>query len=221
MSKAGRFPTMPIWIGLAIAFVAVAGQARAQNVTDLTTRKAVGVGIFYGIGTINLSGPPDNATTEQKAYSAVLPSQLTGTGPALGFSFGQWGLLFGGDDNTHVIDRSADVKGTPGNPADDVFVHSVRRVNSSITALWQPYRWVYFGLGKDMGSVSFSQTSATGTKETRRFNFSDDFYSLGLAIGFDPTRNKIAPILTVFTKVPTTQTAFNGVTNGAGFGFYF
>jgi hypothetical protein len=221
MAQAGRFTAMPIWIGLVMAFVAVAADARGQNVTDLTTKKAVGVGIFYGIGTINLAGPPDNATTEQKGYSGALPSQIAGTGPAIGLSFGQWGLVFGGDDNTVAINRFADVKGTPGNPADDVFVHSVRRVNRSITALWQPYRWVYFGLGKDMGSVSFSQTSAAGTKETRRFNFSDDFYSLGLAVGFDPTRNKIAPILTVFTKVPTTQTAFNGVTNAVGVGFYF
>ena len=221
MRKAGRLTTVPIWIGFVMAFVVVAGDARSQNLTDLTTRKAVGVGIFYGIGTINLSGPPDNATTEQKGYAAVLPSQISGTGPAIGLSFGLWGLLFGADDNTHAINRSADVNGTPGNPADDVFVHSVRRVNRSITALWQPYRWVYFGLGRDMGSVSFSQNSAAGTKETRRFNYTDDFYSLGLAIGFDPTRHAIAPILTVFTKVPTTQTAFNGVTNGAGFGFYF
>jgi len=199
----------------------VAPTALAQNLNDIAGKKAVGVGIFYGTGEITVSAPPDSATAEVKGYSAVLPRTITGSGPALGLSFGRWGVVFGGDDNTININKPADVSGTPGNLGDDPFVRSARRVNRSISILWQPYRWVYFGLGQDNGTISFEQVSTAGVQETRRFNYASSFYSLGLAFGFDPSKNRVAPIVTVFTKVPTSLTPFSGVTNAVGLGMFF
>jgi len=206
---------------LASAGLLFASSAKAQGLSDIAGKKAVGVGIFYGIGTIALNAPPDTASAEVKGYSAVLPATIDGAGMAIGLNFGKWGIVFGSDDNTLEINKLADVLGTPGNTSDDMLVSTARRVNQSLTVMFRPYRWIYFGLGQDENTVSFNVTTPLGAQETHRFTTTSNFYSIGLAVGFDPEKNKVAPILTVYTKVPTERKDFGSSTTSAGFGVYF
>jgi hypothetical protein len=196
--------------------------AAAQvDLTSVAGKKAVGIGVFYAMGALTVDGAPANATPEIKGYTEILPTVIDGAGPGIGLSFADWGVVFGVDDNTLDINRSADVNGTPANPLDDVFVYSARRVNTSVTMVWQPYRWWYVGLGRDSGSVAFDQLNASGTRAIHKISYENDFYTVGLGIGFDPRRSKVAPVLTVFTKHPMSPGAFTGVTNAVGLGIYF
>lgn len=77
------------------------------------------------------------------------------------------------------------------------------------------------GYGKVRGTIEFIQISAAGNPEQKKLPIDNPFYSLGFAVGFDPTKGKTAPILTVFTKIPADSTDFNGSTSGVGVGLFF
>ena len=208
------------------AFLVLSGVAptpsRAQDIAGrILGQRAVGVGIFWGVGNLSLDAPPENASAEVKGYSEALPSEVEGAGPAVGLSFGTFGVIFGRDDNTIDVDATADVKQTPGVTTDDVFVKSARRVNTSITLSWQPHPVLLMGIGKDQGTVTFDQINPDGTRGHRAIGYDSTFYSLALFAGFDPTTHQIAPIITVFAKIPTARGIFGGTTLGGGLGIYF
>jgi hypothetical protein len=217
--KPRAVPTLlPVLLALAIS--AAASPALAQiNFADVANKKAVGIGIYYGYGTMDLQAAPASASNEVKGYTDVLPSSIPGTGFAIGLSYGHWGFVVGQDDNTIGINKFADVNQTPGNAADDVYVMSVHRTNTSITVFWQPVRFFYFGLGQDMGSLAFDQINPNGQEVTHRIGYEHNFYTL--ALGFDPEKNRVGPVFTIFTKRPTDPGNFDGPVNAVGLGIYF
>ncbi len=222
----GRIGLARRWMGAwALAALTLAGLARPAwsqiDPTDLLTKKVVGVGIYYRSGSLGFSGTNGSVTNEVKGYADALPNSMTVTGYVIGVSYGHWGLTVGQDDDAVTVNRNADVNQTPGNAADDVFVKTMRRENSSISLLFQPYRFLFLGLGRDSGTVTFDQVSAAGAAGTRRFNVTSDYYSLGLGLGFNPFNDKLAPVLVAFFKQPLQNTPFAGTYSGFGLGVYF
>jgi hypothetical protein len=207
---------------LAVAGFAVsAPRAVAQVPGAVVPKEAVGVGLWYGFGRFTVNGAASNASNEVKGYTDVMPRNLDGGGPAIGFSFKSWGINYGHSEfDVDLKDRKADVKQTPGNTTDDVTVRALHVAVTSITVLYQPVRWFYLGYGKDQGTLEFKQYSALGTPETRRISVDNPFYSVGIAVGFDPTKKQFGPIATIFAKIPAEQKAFSGSTQAVGVGLY-
>jgi hypothetical protein len=198
-----------------------AHDARAQFPGNATPKEAMGVGLWYGFGRFTLNGASRGASNEVKGYTDVMPRNLEGGGAAIGFSFKSWGLNFGHSEfDVDLKNRKADVKQTPADNTDDVTVRALHVDITSITLLYQPLRWFYLGYGKDQGSLEFRQYSASGSPETRRLAIDNPFYSVNIAVGFDPTKNRIGPIATIFWKIPAEQKAFSGSTQAVGIGLY-
>ena len=211
-------------LGAAIAIASPAwSQALVSQVAtgNLVPRKAVSFGFYYGIGVLNIEAPPSNASNEVKGYTDALPSTIAGTGLSIAISYGKWGIVVGGNDNTGTLNKSADIHQTPTDPTDDVFIKSVHRLNTSLTLVFQPVRYLIFGLGQNQGSIAFDQINPDGSMSTRRIGYSNDFYSLGLAFGFDPESPKFGPILAIFTERPFAPGFANGTINAVAVGLWF
>jgi hypothetical protein len=193
----------------------------AQSAGRFTEQKAVGFGFYYGVGVVNFEAPPSNASNEVKGYTDALPTSVLGTGLSVGISYGRWGLIVGANDDQGKINKYADVNQTPNNSADDVFVLSAHRINSSLTLVFQPVRYLFLGLGQNTGSISFDQINPNGTQTTRRVGYQNDFYSVGLAFGFNPESTNTGPVLAVFTEHPFAPGVFNGTINAVAVGWYF
>lgn len=189
--------------------------------TDLAKKKAVAFGFYYGVGALNIEAPPPSASNEVKGYTDILPSSVPGTGFSIGISYGLWGLIVGANDDTGELNKYADVNQTPSNSADNVFVKTARRINTSLTLVFQPVRYLFFGLGQNTGSIAFDQINPNGTETTRRISYQNPFYSLGLAFGFNPETNRPGPVLAVFTEHPFAPGIFNGSINAVAVGWYF
>lgn len=217
---------LTVWGASAILTLVAAGwipaTAQAQSALFSQAEDAVGVGVWYGWGRFSVNAPSDLASDEVKGYTDILPSKMTGVGPALGVSFSSFGLNIGvvsAEEDLEAV--RADVNQTPGNSTDDVTVLSMVSHTTSITFLYQPLRFLYLGYGSERGTIEFIQLSAGGMPERKKLPIDNKFYSVGLAIGFDPTQGKVAPILTVFGKIPADQSDFNGSSYGAGIGLFF
>ncbi len=180
----------------------------------------VGIGIWYGVGSITFDAASSSASDEVQGYTDVLPSSAQGAGGAIGISFGDFGLNFGFDVGELEIDKLADIQQN-SDVSDDVLVIKARRINRSITVLFQPVRFFYLGFGTDIGTMEFVQKAPGEDRETNRIGYESPFYSLGVAIGFDPTESLVAPITTIYVKVPTSQTNFSGTVSGIGVGLFF
>ena len=205
-----------------LALLALPSQAFAQSALFTEFKDATGVGIWFGGGTFKIDAAADSATPEVKGYTNIIPASISGIGPGVGVSFSSFGVNIGFSSFEEDLGGvRADVNQTPGNLADDVTVFSMKGTSTTIALLYQPVRWFYAGYGTEKGTIEFSQLSASGVQETRKLSIDYPFYSLGLAVGFDPTKSKIAPILTVFAKFPAKEGAFSGSTMGAGVGLFF
>ncbi|PCI26684.1 MAG: hypothetical protein COB67_09860 [SAR324 cluster bacterium] len=204
-----------------LLFFTVPLVASAQVPVDYIKEGAVGWGIWYGQGRGTVDAAPDSASQEIKAYTNVLPAEIEGGGIVLGLSFGTWGISIGQDDTGEIsINKTADPQGN-GISSDDVTVLKVRRINRSFALIWQPARFFYFGVGEDTGHIEFQQTTSSGEKETKKIAYSNRFYSYGLAFGFDPKTNDLAPVFTFYVKHPISPGDFSGATTGLGAGLYF
>lgn len=222
-SRPVRWPCPRLWaVLLPGLFLWCSSVAYAQQIglPDLS-KAVVGVGIWTAVGEINFDAVRDSASNEVKGYTAVLPSRVQGAGFGIGLSFGIWGVNFGFDQGEADIGKFADVNQTPGNAGDDPFVEKVRRTNRALVVLYQPVRWFYAGVGRDTGKMEFKQISAAGAKETKSIGYENDYYSLGLAIGFDPATSVTAPFVTAFTKIPMERGDFSGTVSGIGVGLFF
>jgi len=121
--------------GAQVAWAQVVGPV-ATFVGSVAQEKTVGVGIFYGWGELRFSTPPGNASPDAKAYSQLLTQgPHSGEGPALGFSYGKWGLVIGRDDSVNSVNHLL-IDGA----GQLVFVKSVQRINTSVTLLFNPIR---------------------------------------------------------------------------------
>jgi len=197
-------------------------EASAQSALFTQTNDAVGLGVWYGWGSFSIDAPADDATDEVKGYTDIFPSSISGNGPAVGVSFSSWGVNIGWVNIDEDLQRTrADINQTPNDLTDDVTVLSVKAKTYSITLLYQPVRWFFAGYGREKGTMEFSQLNAAGAYETRKLPVDNPYYTFGLAVGFDPTRSQTAPIVTVFSKIPSERTDFNGSTYGAGIGLFF
>ena len=195
--------------------------ALAQFRIEDYQKGAVGFGIWYGVGTLTFDAPPETATAEVKGYTAVLPTKASGAGPALGLSFGSWGLTIAFSATQIEVKKKADVLQTPGSPNDDVFVQTARMTSRRVMLLYQPARFFFVGVGQEAGTMEFTQVSAAGEPQTKRIPIENEFYFVGLALGFDPTKGGFAPIVTVFTRLPASRGNFTGTVFGAGVGAFF
>ena len=195
--------------------------ALAQFRIEDYQKDAVGFGIWYGVGTLTFDAPPETATAEVKGYTAVLPTKASGAGPALGLSFGSFGLTVAFSDTQIEVKKKADVQQTPGSAGDDVFVQTARMTSRRLMLLFQPARFFYLGVGQEEGTIEFTQVSAAGETQTKRVAIDNKFYSVGLALGFDPTKAGFAPIVTVFARFPASRGNFSGTVFGAGVGAFF
>ncbi len=183
-------------------------------------KNAVGVGIWYGFGTMNLDAPPDSASAEVKGYHSVLPSSVPGSGAAIGLSYGSFGIQIGMDDGEMIINKYADIQQN-NVTTDDVYVKKARRRNLSIAFIFQPIRYVYVGYGEDRGNMIFEQRLPSSREETKRIGYNNKFYSVGVAFGFDPTKMAVAPVFTVYTKFHQSRDDFTGVILALGAGVYW
>ncbi|MCP4295636.1 MAG: hypothetical protein GY786_08525 [Proteobacteria bacterium] len=183
-------------------------------------KDAVGMGLWYGVGTLSFDAPKDSASNETKGYSDILPSTVEGQGYAIGLSYGSFGMNYGQDRGETTVNKSADIQQN-SNPGDDVYVYKVKRINRSLTILFQPFRYLYIGVGQDTGQIEFKQRSTLGINETKKIAYENNFYSWGLAFGFDPTKNTVAPIITIYSKIPQSRSSYYGVVSGMGLGVYF
>lgn len=199
---------------------AAAAQGGTLGALVDNARNAVGVGLWYSQSTIHTEAAPDGATAEVRGYTSAMPDRITSRGPSFGISFGDWGLNLGFNEASADVNARADVNQTPGNPADDPYVISLRRTSSTVTVLYSPLRWLYVGYGKESGTMQFEQVSAAGAGETRRIGFSHSFYSFGLALGFDPRTHDFGLVFTLYGKMPAARSNFAGSEFGAGVGFY-
>jgi len=186
------------------------------------TKDTSGVAVWYDWSRIRLDAPANSDTDEVKGYVQAIPSSHGGNGPSIGISFSSWGLNVGFTNaDADLNGRKADVKQTPANTADDVTLYTMRYRNIGIGVLYQPIRWFYLGIGKDMGSIEFVQQNAAGGAETRKLPIDSQFYSLGFAFGFDPTMRNTSPLIALFAKIPAKRGNFSSFKYGAGLGVFF
>lgn len=199
---------------------AAAAQGGALGALVDNAHNAVGVGLWYSQATIHTEAAPDTATAEVRGYTAAMPDRITSRGPSFAISFGDWGLNLGFNEGNAPVNARADVNQTPGIPADDPYVISLRRTSRTVSVLYSPLHWLYVGYGQETGTMQFQQVSVGGVGETRRIGFSHKFYSFGLAMGFDPRTHDFGLVFTLYGKVPAARTNFAGQEFGAGVGFY-
>ena len=186
------------------------------------TKDTSGVAVWYDWSRIRLDAPANSDSDEVKGYVQAIPSSHAGNGPSIGISFSSWGLNVGFTNaDADLNGRKADVMQTPATLTDDVTLYAMRYRNIGISVLYQPIRWFYLGIGKDMGSMEFVQQNAAGTVETRKLPIDYQFYSLGFAFGFDPTVRVTSPVIALFTKIPAKRGNFSSFKYGAGIGVYF
>ena len=96
------------------------------------------------------------------------------------------------------------------------YYHFVRVYNNKPGGIF-----LYIGYGRDTGQIEFDQRLPNGKREINKVAFEYTFYSIGLAIGFDPTNNLISPIFAVYTKIPQSRNDYGGTVTGIGAGLYF
>ena len=195
--------------------------ASGQGLTDIGNKPVVGKGVYYSFETTSYSGAPSSASAEVRGYTDVLPGQVRTDGPVFALSYGSWGIAFGYDDAKFDIGRKADVQGTPTNPNDDVFVSSARRTNTSVTTLWNPVGWLYFGLGKDIGTLAFDQVDANGVRSIRKISYDNNFYGLGLACCVKPKIGRSAPVISLYAKMPLDTGTFASQSTSLSLGWYW
>lgn len=184
------------------------------------TKPAVGVGVWYGAGYFKVDSPGDSVSEKVQGYTEVIPESVSGGGFAVSFSYGSFGLSFAEDNASVDINKYVDIQGN-SDQSDDPYVFSAKRVNRSVTVLFHPSRFVYVGYGFDTGFVKFDQRETDGSRKTESITYRNSFYSLSFAGGFDPTKSALAPIFTIYTKIPVAIGDFSGTTYGAGIGVYF
>ena len=207
---------LPAPVHAQTAFISQARAAIGQ------TQDTNGVAVWYDWSRIRLDAPANGDTAEVKGYLQAIPSTHSGNGPSIGISFSSWGLNVGFTNaDADLNGRKADVKQTPAVLADDVTLYAMRYRNIGINILYQPIRWFYLGVGKDMGSIEFVQQNALGVAETRKLPIDSQFYSLGFAFGFDPTVRNTSPVVALFAKIPAKRGNFSSFKYGAGIGVFF
>ena len=185
------------------------------------SKTAVGFGLWYGVSRVTLDAAQPTATNEVKGLTDATPSKFNSGGPSLGISYGSWGLNVGFNEGQTHVGALADVNQTPGNPADDVYLISLRRTSRTLGVLVNPLRWLFLGYGKEDGSMEYSEVPAgSPTGVTRKLPFSNSFYSFGVACCFDPRQGGFGPIFTLFAKIPTKRGDFTASEFGAGLGVY-
>lgn len=138
----------------------MSGQAQFSGkfVEDLIEAEILYSGLYIGEFKMNIDAPPDTATDEIKGYTAVLPETIEGRIGVVQFGFSRFSLNISFIDSEFDINKSADIRQTPGNSADDVFVLSAIRKGVQLSLSYTPLSFITLGVGQDQSDMIFFST---------------------------------------------------------------
>ncbi|HEX9843969.1 MAG TPA: hypothetical protein VGC20_14515 [bacterium] len=189
------------------------GTTRAQALTFFTPHKAVGVGLYYRWGYIEVEAPKSSVDLKTKGLLDTLPARMPLQGPTLGMSFGDFGFVAAYSLFDAAINKMADVD---GDSVGDVDVLAVQGKSVSVSLVYQPIRHFFIGYGAYRGTLAF-QIVGGGVGSTLKSATSGNFYTIALAWGIDPTLNKPQFFFTLYAAPPA-GTSGEVVANSYGIG---
>jgi len=180
-----------------------------------------GFGIWLVQGDLTFGDASPTAKDEIKGYTAVLQkSPARGQGISITVNKGTFGISYSRDEGAIEINEDADIQQTPNNLTDDVFVHSMSRVNRSTGLVVIPFPFFMISIGEDTGEMKIVQSSG-GDKETIQIPYSNLYWSFAFTFGLDPPKDTNQFVLSAFYKSNFEGADFGGSILALAIGFYF